>query len=216
MTIEGRDAQGTRHILSSNKDLLPFKITLKMSKVLVSSTRYVEFTRWAPPQILRPKCAKYDRASHLPFEVWKLSHVSNYIYAKSSLVNTRCPKVKLNGWCEHKGRFFFHECQQIFHFYQDDIFDVQAKFTLEWHPLIGVNTLARAPNRTKTMTTSLFGIVLHVLIIFKLQGACVYGHIRTSALILIIFWLWRNEVSRFNLGKKSSINQKMVAWEFRG
>ena len=40
--------------------------------------------------------------------------------------------------------------KKYFTFAKTNIFDVYAKFALKWRTLIGINTLALAPNTTKT------------------------------------------------------------------
>ena len=58
-------------------------------------------------------------------------------------------------------------------------------------------------------------LFLHILIIYKLHGSPVYIDIRVC-LMFIIIWLWMNDLGEVSVAKKSSINQKLVAWEVRG
>ena len=54
------------------------------------------------------KMCKPQDVSHLAVGVCELSHISNHIYAKNSLIPKECPNVKLNGRCEHKVGFYMN------------------------------------------------------------------------------------------------------------
>ena len=68
----------------------------------------------------------------------------------------------------------------------------------------------------KNMTTSHFNIFLHIMITYKLHKSYVYALLFTLTWNLQLFQLWMNELGEVSVGKKSSINHNLVAWEVRG
>ena len=66
----------------SPKYLRPIEFTREMSEMQVCSTRWGQLNKWAPPQILKGKWS-HNRLATLGIGACELSHVSNYIYAKS-------------------------------------------------------------------------------------------------------------------------------------
>ena len=55
-------------VLSSQEDLWPNKFILKVSWMLLWSTRWEQLNSWAPPQILMPKCVNHIRLATLHLE----------------------------------------------------------------------------------------------------------------------------------------------------
>jgi hypothetical protein len=60
------------------------------------------------------RCANQNKLANLAFGVCKISYISNYKRAKDCLKMIECPKVRLNGQCEHKGRSYVN-IKNIFH-----------------------------------------------------------------------------------------------------
>lgn len=91
-------------------------------------------------------------------------------------------------------------------FIKTDIINVHAKVALEWQLLIGVNTFTWASH---------FDIFLHIQIIFKLHNSypLVDTHVGS---VFINIWLQMDALGVVSAAEKSSLDQKVVAWEGRG
>jgi hypothetical protein len=123
--------------------------------------------------------------------------------------------LKLNRWCEHKGRFYLNIKLQ-FIFTKISIFDAYAKVALKWRLVIRAmhHTHMSSKHNKKHDHFSLWHI-LHILITYKLHGLCLCIDIHVG-LMFIVIWLWMNKLRGVHLGEKSSINPNLVAWEVRG
>lgn len=93
-------------------------------------------------------------------------------------------------------------------FIKTDIINVHAKVALEWQPLM-------SSQHTKDMTTSHFDVFLHIQIIFKLHNSYPWVDIHVGS-IFINIWLQVDALGVVNAAEKSSLDQKLVAWEGRG
>ena len=128
---------------------------IKMSGMLVWSTRWGQINSWVPPQILMSKCANHNRLATLHLEhVDCLIFLTTKMQNNNKIINPKNQRVSKCWieWSMWAQRPFLHEHQESwkFTFTKINIIDVHAKFAFEWQPLIGINTLTWAPNITNT------------------------------------------------------------------
>ena len=119
-----------------------------MSEMLEWSTRWEYPYSWAPPQSLRPICAKYNELIALQWGYvnYTIFYLHNY---KELMEIQRVSK----SWSEQsmwEWRTYKNEIKIKLVCIKNNTIDVQAKFASEWQPLMRVNTLTCALNTTKT------------------------------------------------------------------
>ena len=146
----GRDVQENTMFLSAQKILWPKNLTWITSEMFLWSIGREQLVRWAPPQILMPKCTNHNKLVTFAFGVCKLG--VNY----PILQPHRCKKnpqkqdsiQNLDWTVDVSTTDFLNEHWKVFHFHQNKHHWCSCKVR-HWS---GVNALTWSPNTTKNMT----------------------------------------------------------------